>query len=169
MKKLKFFALALVAAFGFAACGEETEENYTQSQAIMGGAGSQLGSWFTFDNGVQTKEQLGETGANVIFAFSTLDETMSFKSGTEVVNQIVKESASETKFAIIGDAKASKFENLQDTEFNLTVVELNKKLENGKKAIAFKNDKCKGFFEIVDFTETEQEGAVVTLNVWIAK
>ena len=38
MKKLKFLALGLVAAFAFAACGEEEESNYTESTIVMGGA-----------------------------------------------------------------------------------------------------------------------------------
>lgn len=167
MKKLKFFALALVAAFGMASCGDDDDAEYTyaESTIVMGGAKSANGSFYTFDNGVQTKTQLGDQASNVIFCFQTLDSAFQFISGTVATNEIVKAQASETKFAVIGDAKESKFEKLTDADFDATAVEINKKLENGKKAVAFKNDKCQGFFEVVNYAEDSED---LTLNIWIA-
>ena len=63
MKKLKFLALGLVAAFGFAACGEEEDEvafcasdaQVKESTVVMGGAKSDNGSFFTIDSGVQKR------------------------------------------------------------------------------------------------------------------
>lgn len=167
MKKLKFFALALVAAFGMASCGDDEESlyEYSESTVVMGGAKSSNGSFYTSDKAVQTKTQLGDQAANVIFCFSTLEETFQFISGTEATNEIVKAQASETKFAVIGDAKDSKFEKLTDEDFNATKVEISRKLEKGKKAVAFKNAKCQGFFEVVSYDEAAED---LTLNVWIA-
>ncbi|MBQ3676382.1 MAG: hypothetical protein II926_03320 [Bacteroidales bacterium] len=43
-------------------------EQPTVGQSItMGGPRSPHGSFYTYDRGVQTKSQLGETGANVLF------------------------------------------------------------------------------------------------------
>ena len=168
MKKLKFLALGLVAAFAFAACGEEEESNYTESTIVMGGAKSANGSFYTSDKGVQTKTQLGDVATNVVFCFQTIDEAFQFNSGTEATNEIVKAQASETKFAVIGDGKASKFEKLADADFNLTAVEISNKLEAGKKAVAFKNDKlkCKGFFEVMDYAAESED---LTMKIWVAK
>ncbi|MCQ2607514.1 MAG: hypothetical protein MJ197_02350 [Bacteroidales bacterium] len=167
MKKLKFFALALVAAFGMASCGDEEDSlyNYSETTIVMGGAKSANGSFYTSDKGVQTKTQLGDQAGNVVFCFQTLDEAFQFISGTEAQNEIVKAQASETKFAVIGDAKSSKFEKLTENDFAQTAVEISRKLENGKKAVAFKNAKCQGFFEVVNYEEATED---LTLNIWIA-
>lgn len=175
MKKLKVFALALVAAFGFAACGEEDEPeatdlyNYSAAEEIqMGGSKSDFGSFYTFSNGVQKKSELtaNASEANVVFCFSTLTETMSFVSGSEANNEIVKEACknSVTKFVEIGSADTKKFEKADFTSAK-TSLEISKKVEKGKNAIAFKNDKCQGFFEIVSF-DAEKEDLV--LKIWIA-
>lgn len=172
MKKLKFLALGLVAAFGFAACGDEEDEvafcssdaQVTSSSAVMGGASSSLGSFWTFDNGVQKKDELGDVATNVVFAFSTLEETISFVSGTETVNEIVKAQASETKFAVIKEASVEKASKLNESDFTDTKVELSNKLEEGKRAVAFLNANCKGFFEILSYDETTTE---VTLKVYV--
>ena len=164
MKKLKFFAFALVAAFGFAACDSKDEEfTYEESTVVMGGSQSSNGSFFTFDKGVQTKTGLGDSGANVVFCFSTIDDNFQFISGTEATNEIVKATASETKFAVIGDATAAKFEKAVCSE---TKVEISNKLESGKKAVAFENANCKGFFEVVSYDAEKQD---LTLKVWIQK
>ena len=168
MKKLKFLALGLVAAFAFAACGEEEESNYTEKTIVMGGATSDNGSFYTSDKGVQTKTQLGNTATNVVFCFQTIDEAFQFISGELATNDIVKAQASETKFAVIGDGKASKFEKLTDADFTLSSVEINKKLETGKKAVAFKNNtlKCKGFFEVMNYAAESED---LTMKIWVAK
>lgn len=170
MKKLKFFALALVAAFGFAACGDdEDSENFDQATIVMGGSASSNGSFYTFSNGVQTKQQLTDNAAeaNVIFCFSTLDENFKFISGSEASNEIVQKACanSVTKFVEIGNATEKKFEGA-DWASATTSIEISKKVEKGKNAIAFQNDKCQGFFEIGDYDETNQD---LTLKIWVKK
>ena len=172
MKKLKFLALGLVAAFGFAACGDDDDEvafcsedaTVKESTVVMGGAKSSNGSFYTFDNGVQTKTQLGDVATNVVFCFQTLDEAFQFISGTEATNEIVKAQASETKFAMIGDATVKKASKLNESDFTATKMEINKKLESGKKAVAFMNEKCKGFFEVLDYASDSED---LTLKMYI--
>ena len=181
MKKLKFLALGLVAAFGFAACGTEDEEaafttkeaQVKQSQIVMGGSKSlELGSFYTSDKGVQTKGELGNACSNVVFCLQTIDankETLDvfrFVSGTEAVNEEVKKQASVTKFAMIGDATIEKAAKLNESDFTATTMDISRKLENGKKAVAFWNEtlKIKGFFEITNFVEAGEE---MSLNMFI--
>ena len=175
MKKLKVFALALVAAFGFAACGEEDEPeatdlySYSAAETVqMGGSASSFGSFYTFSNGAQTKAQLTENAAeaNVVFCFSTLTDQISFISGSEATNEIVKEACknSVTKFVEIGSADTKKFEKA-DFSAGTSTFAIDKKVLNGKNAVAFKNDKCQGFFEIVEFDEASTD---LTLKIWIA-
>lgn len=172
MKKLKFLALGLVAAFGFAACGEEEDEvafcasdaQVKESTVVMGGAKSSNGSFFTFDKGAQTKPQLGDVATNVVFCFQTLDEAFQFISGTEATNEIVKAQASETKFAMIGAATLAKASKLNESDFTATKMEINKKLEDGKKAVAFMNANCKGFFEVLDYASESED---LTLKMYI--
>ncbi|MCQ2959441.1 MAG: hypothetical protein MJ198_04540 [Bacteroidales bacterium] len=141
----------------------QMQYEYALSTVVMGGAKSANGAFYTSDYGVQTKWQLGDFAGNVIFCFQTIYEAFQFISGTEAQNEIVKAQASETKFAVIGDAKASKFEQLSDEDFTETVVTISRKLETGKKAVAFKNDKCQGFFEIVNYSAESED---LTLNIW---
>lgn len=165
MKKLKVFALALVAALGFSACNSEDEATYKESTIVMGGSASTYGSFYTFDNGVQTKSQLGNVATNVVFCFQTIDTTqIQFISGTVATNAIVSAQASETKFAEIGSAKASKFEALTDADFTSTSISLSSKIEAGRNAVAFSNANCKGFFEVEDYNAITQD---ITLKVWI--
>ena len=174
MKKLKFLALGLVAAFGFAACGDDepgdqegkSGANYTQSTIVMGGAKSTNGSFYTFDNGVQTKTQLGDVATNVIFCFQTLSDNFRFISGSIADNEIVKAQASETKFIMIGDAVANKFEKADFAKDGATSIDISNKIEAGKKAVAFKNEKCEGFFEVVSYDEASED---LTLNIWVLK
>ncbi|MCQ2606092.1 MAG: leucine-rich repeat domain-containing protein [Bacteroidales bacterium] len=68
---------------------------------ILGGAKSANGSFFTADQGVQTKTQLGNKADKVLFQFQfhTLDGgSFEFLSGTECLNEIVKMQSSETVF-----------------------------------------------------------------------
>ena len=169
MKKLKFLALGLVAAFGFAACGSEdpedqqTKENtYKQSTVVMGGAASANGSFYTID-GVKNKAGVAENGEIVVFCFQTLDDNYRFISGTEATNEIVKAKASKTLFVQIGDATGKKFEKV-DWKDGKTTIDITKKMDDGKKAVAFKNEKLEGFFEIVSYEPTTED---LTLNVWI--
>lgn len=174
MKKLKFFALALVAGFGFAACGDDEDEvafcskdaETTTDVCVMGGAGSQKGSFYTFDKGVQTKGELGETATNVIFCFSTLDETYNFISGTESKNGIVAAQASVTKFAEIKEASVEKASKLNESDFKDTKIEFSSKVENGKRAVAFLNDKAKGFFEINSYDAASTD---MSITVYLIK
>lgn len=185
MKKLKFLALGLVAAFGFASCGDEEEVAFTskdaqvkQSAIVMGGSNSKLGSAYTADKGVQTMTELGEEANNVVFCLQTIDanketlETFRFVSGTKAVNEIINgtknpdKGAYETVFAMIGDATIEKAAKLNESDFTATTMDISRKLENGKKAVAFWNKtlKVKGFFEVTSFVEANEE---MSLNMYI--
>ena len=184
MKKLKFLALGLVAAFGFAACGSEDGDQesksgntYKQSQITMGGKDSNNPSFYTFDQGPISSTAVKDVPASVVFCFKTQKQDPETKewekldpsfvvSGTEADNTAVKAAASETKFAIIGSANADKFEKLSDADFNTTKVEFSRKLEKGRVAVAFKNTtlKCEGFFEIVSFDDAKED---VVMNIWV--
>lgn len=179
MKKLKFLALGLVAAFGFASCGDEEEVAFTSkdakttnTQIVMGGSSSSLGSFYTSDKGVQGKTDLQDNATNVVFCLQTIDEnketleTFRFISGTKAVNEIVKAQSSETVFAMIGDATIAKAASLNESDFTATTIDINRKLENGKKAVAFWNKtlNVKGFFEITNFVEANEE---MSLNMFI--
>ena len=172
MKKLKFLALGLVAAFGFASCGDDEEVAFTskdaqvkQSTIVMGGSKSSLGSAYTSDKGVQTMTELGNTATNVVFCLQTIDEnketleTFRFVSGTKAVNEIIKAQSSETVFAMIGDATIEKAAKLNESDFTATTMDISRKLETGKKAVAFWNKtlNVKGFFEINSFVEENEE------------
>ena len=138
------------------------------SQDVIGGAKSMHGSFYTFDNGVQTKAQLGDKAANVVFCFLTLDENKEtldvfrFISGTEAVNEIVQSQASETKFVMISDATQEEFE-IVDWSEGTTSIDIAKTLEAGQKSVAFKNALSEGFFEVVSYDEDAED---LTINVW---
>ena len=175
MKKLKFLALGLAGLMAFASCGKDDENEVafcssdaevTSSTIVMGGAKSANGSFYTFDNGVQTKTQLGDVATNVVFCFQTLDEAFQFISGTEATNEIVKAQASETKFAVIGDATVAKASKLNESDFTATKMEISKKLESGKKAVAFLNANCKGFFEVMDYDADAED---LTIKMYVLK
>ena len=171
MKKLKFLALGLAGLMAFASCSkddEETAANFEEKSYVFGGASrDDLPSFYTYDNGAQTKTQLGETGANVVFAFQSLDDNYRFISGTIAKNQIVNSTASETNFVLIGDATAKKFESADFSE-KATSINIDKKIEKGKKAIAFKNEtlKVEGFFEV---TAVDTEKDEITVTVYTKK
>ena len=189
MKKLKFLALGLVAAFGFSACGDEEEVAFTSKDAqtessviVMGGSKSKLGSSYTFDKGVQTTTELGDNATNVVFCFQTIDEndkektleTFRFVSGTRTNNKIINgtedpnKGAYETVFAMIGDATIEKAAKLNESDFTATTIDIARSLEKGRKAVAFWNKtlKVKGFFEITSFVEANEE---LSLNMYIIK
>ncbi len=163
MKKLKFLALGLVAAFGFAACGDDEETVFGEKAQLGGSNCATIGSFWTYDNGAQTKEQLGETGANVIFAFSTTDpDNFKFISGTDAKNTIVNSTASVTKFLEIKNLTPEGFDELS-FDNAATQISIDKKLAKGRRAVAFFNEKCQGFFEILSFDE---ESEIAEIRVW---
>ena len=133
------------------------------SQDVMGGARSTHGSFYTFDNGVQTKVQLGDVATNVVFCFQTFDDSFRFLSGTEAANAIVNSQASETKFVMISDATQEEFETVDWSE-GTTSIDIAKTLEAGQKSVAFKNALSEGFFEVVSYDEEAED---LTINVWM--
>ncbi len=125
---------------------------YGTSTIVMGGAKSANGAWYTCDNGVQTRTQLGDDAQNVIFCFdfrNTLDN-FRFISGTESGNEIVKRDASETKFVLMSDATQEEFDKV-DWSNGTTTIDIDKKLEAGKNVVAFSNEKCQGYFKVVSY------------------
>ena len=143
--------------------------DFTQSTIVMGGAKSANGASYTFDHGVQTKTQLGDNATNVVFCFQTIDENRNtlenfrFISGTEAVNEIIRTQASETKFVMISGATAENFEDV-DWSNGTTSIDINRKLEYDRRTIAFKHEKCEGFFELVNFYEDSED---LTINIWV--
>ena len=140
--------------------------DFTQSTVVMGGAKSVNGYFYTFDKGVQNKNQLGDDATNVIFEFNwhnLSDYVFQFISGTESTNEIVKSQALETKFVKIGDADEDKFLDI-DWNNGTTSIDISRKLELGKRAVAFKNEQCEGFFELIDY-DVERED--LTIRIWV--
>ena len=143
--------------------------DFAQSIVVMGGAKSKNGSSYTFDHGVQTKTQLGDNATAVVFCFQTIDENRNtlenfrFISGTEAVNEIIRTQASETKFVMISDATQEEFETV-DWSYATTTIDIDRKLEKGNNTVAFKNEKCEGFFEVVSYDEDAED---LTINIWV--
>ena len=140
--------------------------DFTQSTVVMGGAKSVNGYFYTFDKGVQNKNQLGEDATNVIFEFNwhnLSDDVFQFISGTETTNEIIRTQASETKFVMISDATQEEFETV-DWSDGTTIIDIAKTLEAGQKAVAFNNEKCQGFFELVSYDEDSED---LRINIWV--
>ena len=138
--------------------------DYMERTVVIGGAKSPTnGPFYTFDNGVQTKAQLGDVATNVVFCFQTLSDNFRFISGTIADNEIVKAQASETKFVMMSDATEEKFENV-DWSYATTTIDISSKLERGKRAVAFKNEQCEGFFELISYDEVCED---LTINIWV--
>ncbi len=143
--------------------------DFTQSTVVMGGAKSVNGAYYTFDKGVQAKSQLGDNATAVVFCFQTIDENRNtlenfrFISGTEAVNEIIRAQASETKFVMISDATQEEFETV-DWSDGTTIIDIAKTLEAGQKAVAFNNEKCQGFFELVSYDEDYED---LRINIWV--
>ena len=155
----------------YEATTEDDLVTITQRQDVLGGPTSMNGSFYTFDNGVQTKSQLGDVATNVIFCFKTIDENLNtldafrFISGTEATNEIVRTQAFETKFVMISDATQEEFENV-DWSNGTTIIDISKTLYDGQKTVAFKNAQSEGFFEVVSYDEDTDD---LNINVWTVK
>ena len=140
--------------------------NFAQHIVAMGGAKSANGYFYTFDKGVQNKKQVEEDATNVIFEFNWHNlsgDVSQFISGTESTNEIVKSQALETKFVMIGNATEEKFVNV-DWSMSSTTIDISKKLEQGKNAVAFKNEQCEGFFELISYDEEIED---LTISIWV--
>ncbi len=141
--------------------------DYMERTVVIGGAKSPNGSFYTFDKGVQAKYQLGDNATAVVFCFQTIDENRNtlenfrFISGTEATNEIIRTQASETKFVMISDATQEEFENV-DWSYATTTIDISRKLERGKRAVAFKNEQCEGFFELISYDEACDD---LTINI----
>ena len=90
MKKLKFLALGLVAAFGFAACGDKGEEGVdyttTSKAGCFIGAGSNLvdGSYLNKDGQVYSASDIKTNGpAGIVLTGNVVDGVASIYSGTD--------------------------------------------------------------------------------------
>ena len=139
--------------------------DFAQSIVAMGGANSTIGAFYTFDNGVQTKTQLGDVATNVVFCFQNTDDDFRFISGTESPNDIVRAQASQTKFVMMSDATEEKFANVE-WSYATTTIDISNKLEWGKKTVAFKNNKCEGFFDLINYdVETDN----LAIKIWVLK
>ncbi|MBR4350119.1 MAG: hypothetical protein IKP99_05275 [Bacteroidales bacterium] len=117
-------------------------EDFSDKLVYLGGSMSSLGSFFTADNGVQTKSQLGDDASKVVFCFSSYDGNV-IMSGTVSPNEIVSSQASETKFVAMSEASMSAFKALIETDFTETSVAV---IEGS--VFAFKNEYATGFFKV---------------------
>lgn len=147
MKKLKVFALALVAAFGFSACEEDPQAGVdyevTTQTAVFVGAGSNLtaGSYVTADGTVYKAADIKENGStSILFVGNVVDGAATVSSGTKCANGYVNgayaeagkgtldepwsSQASETKFNNIKKRKAEAADiyKMEASEFTLTEV-----------------------------------------------
>ena len=140
--------------------------NFAQHIVAMGGAKSANGYFYTFDKGVQNKKQVEEDATNVIFEFNwhnSSDDVFQFISGTESTNEIVKSQALETKFVMIGYATEEKFVNV-DWSMSSTTIDISRKLERGRNVVAFKNEQCEGFFELIGYDAEIED---LTICIWV--
>ena len=113
--------------------------------AELGGAGSALGSFYTSDNGVQTKAQLGDKATKVVFCYSDGDGNKIF-SGTEAENAIVNAQASETKFAKMSKLSGAAY---------MAATPSAKTIEVEKDGVyAFSNSNAEGFFKVVSIASS---------------
>ncbi|MBO7124463.1 MAG: leucine-rich repeat protein, partial [Bacteroidales bacterium] len=144
--------------------GETNIFSESIQRSIVLGVNS-VGSFFTSNYGVQRITELGDNATNVIFALEIFDDEFRIISGTEAENEIVKSQSSETKFVMIGDATAEKFIKA-DWSRAKNYIDIDGKLENGKAAVAFKNDKLAGFFEVMN---CDYENNELQLHIWTGK
>ena len=144
--------------------GETNIFSESIQRSIVMGVNS-VGSFFTSNYGVQRITELGDNATNVIFALEVFDDEFRIISGTEAENEIVKSQSSETKFVMIGDATAEKFIKADWSQAKNSIGS-DRKLEHGKKAVAFKNDKLAGFFEVMAYDSENNE---LQLRIWTGK
>jgi len=184
MKKLKFLALGLVAAFGFAACGEEEGEegvDYTTTSKagcfIAAGSNNTAGSYLNQDGTVYKAADIKANGSTgIILTANVVDGVASIYSGTDAacVNGYVNGTyadagvdkngeawstkASETKLTNIKKRKAEAADiyTMDASKFTATNVEV----EEGD-YIAFYNETLgiKGWFYVNSIVaNTEDRG-----------
>ena len=147
MKKLKVFALALVAAFGFSACEEDPQAGVdyevTTQTAVFVGAGSNTtaGSYVTADGTVYKAADIKTNGStSILFVGDVKNGAATVSSGTTCANGYVNgvyaeagkgildepwsSQASETKFNNIKKRKAEAADiyKMEASEFTLTDV-----------------------------------------------
>ena len=147
MKKLKVFALALVAAFGFSACEEDPQAGVdyevTTETAVFVGAGSNTtaGSYVTADGTVYKAADIKTNGStSILFVGDVKNGAATVCSGTTCANGYVNgayaeagkgtldepwsSQASETKFNNIKQRKAEAADiyEMEASEFTLTDV-----------------------------------------------
>ena len=114
-----------------------------KSAALGGSSSSTLGSFYTSDNGVQTKTQLGENATKVVFCYSDGNKIY---SGTTATNEIVKAQASETKFAEMSALTGAAYMAVTPSANTITVT------KDG--VYAFSNSNAKGFFKVLSIASS---------------
>ena len=121
----------------------------------LGGPYSVHGSFYTANNGVQTKSQLGEDASQVLFCLGLDDNGYYIMSGTETMNEIVRSQAAETRFAYMSSADEEEFHNLGYFDFSKTKLPI---IKGG--VYAFENKNAKGFFTVADIKNNTQDVGV---------
>ena len=106
----------------------------------LGGPKSAHGSFYTANNGVQTKVQLGEDGSQVLFCLGSDSKGYYLVSGTKTLNEIVSNTAAETRFSVAADGYDNDF-NYASHKVYVTVGE----------TYRFKNKNAQGTIAVVDF------------------
>lgn len=125
---------------------ENVELKFTKTGDInneyeyLGGPMSVHGSFYTADNGVQTKVQLGEDGSQVLFCLGSDSKGYYLVSGTKTLNEIVSNTAAETRFSVTADGYDNDF-NYASHKVYVTVGE----------TYRFKNKNAQGTIAVVDF------------------
>ena len=130
---------------GNASTASVVVEVVAPKSAELGGSSSTLGSFYTSDNGVQTKTQLGENATKVVFCYSDSDGNKIY-SGTTTTNEIVKAQASETKFAEMSALTGAAYMAVTPSANTITVA------KDG--VYAFSNSNAKGFFKVLSIASS---------------
>lgn len=118
----------------------ESASQNTDEFEYLGGPMSVHGSFYTADNGVQTKVQLGEDGSQVLFCLGSDSKGYYLVSGTKTLNEIVSNTAAETRFSVAADGYDNDF-NYASHKVYVTVGE----------TYRFKNKNAQGTIAVVDF------------------
>lgn len=140
-------------------------EDFSDELVYLGGPTSIHGSFFTADNGVQTKVQLGEDASKVVFCLYMMDDNPSVISGTESANEIVSSQASETKFAAMPNAKIETYNNLRAFNYTSTSIAITE-----GSVYAFTNNHVSGFFTVGNIdTETQDVSLLIYKEEGVVK
>ena len=118
----------------------ESASQNTDEFEYLGGPMSVHGSFYTADNGVQTKVQLGEDGSQVLFCLGSDSKGYYLVSGTKTLNEIVSNTAAETRFSVTTDGDDNDF-NYASHKVYVTVGA----------TYGFKNKNAQGTIAVVDF------------------